>query len=112
MCFVRNDLTMTFDDLSFLSGFFLYYFVQQIRYTCLLLLIIIALCYNYPKKIKNLAFSNDLEIINSKEKKNDILEILLLSRNVSLLFYLLIKRKKNESLKVPDSLTITLKRSS
>ena len=109
MCFVRNDLTMTFDDLSFLSGFFLYYFVQQIRYTCLLLLIIIALCYNYPKKIKNLAFSNDLEI---NLKKKMINEILLFSRNVSLLSYLLIKRKKNESLKVPDSLTITLKRSS
>lgn len=62
MCFVvlRDDLTMTFDDLFSLSlvdrlewimlfdddanvGFFLRYFVEEVRYICLLLLIAIIM---------------------------------------------------------------------
>lgn len=62
MCFLvlRDDLTMTFDDLFSLSlvdslewimlfdddanvGFFLHYFVREVRYKCLLLLIAIIM---------------------------------------------------------------------
>lgn len=58
----------------------------------MLLLIIIALCYNYPKKIKNLAFSNDLEI--NLKKKNDKWNTFILKK--CLASFLLTHKKKKE----------------